>query len=115
MTQWQGEHYRDIAKPQRSLASGTLSNLFIEGHERVLDVGCGDGTITMQLADRISPPGGVVGIDPSPSMIAGARKLGANRPNVDFNDVLDAYESVIGTPGIFRFLQIRIYAERRQR
>jgi len=90
VTQWQGEHYRDIAKPQRSLASGTLSSLLLEGHERVLDVGCGDGTITMQLADRISPPGGVVGIDPSSSMIAAARKLGANRPNVDFHigDVL---------------------------
>jgi hypothetical protein len=31
------------------------------------------------------------------------------------NDVLDAYESVIGSPGIFRFLQARILAERRQR
>ena len=31
------------------------------------------------------------------------------------NDVLDAYESVIGAPGIFRFLQARIHAERRQR
>ena len=55
VTQWHGEHYRDIAKPQRSLASGTLSSLLLEGHERVLDVECGDGTITMQLADRISP------------------------------------------------------------
>jgi trans-aconitate 2-methyltransferase len=90
VTQWQGEHYRDIAKPQQSLASGTLSSLVLEGHERVLDVGCGDGTITLQLADRISPPGGVVGIDPSPNMIAAARELGAKRPNVDFSigDVL---------------------------
>jgi trans-aconitate 2-methyltransferase len=90
VTQWQGENYRDIAKPQRSLASRTLSSLVLEGHERILDVGCGDGTITMQLADRVSPPGRMLGIDPSPSMIAAARKLAANRSNVDFevNDVL---------------------------
>ena len=31
------------------------------------------------------------------------------------NDVLDAYESVIGAPGVFRFLQARIHAERRPR
>jgi hypothetical protein len=29
-------------------------------------------------------------------------------------DVLDAYEAVIGAPGVFRFLQARIHAERRQ-
>jgi hypothetical protein len=31
------------------------------------------------------------------------------------NDVLDAYESVIGTPGVFRFLQAHRHGERRQR
>jgi hypothetical protein len=30
------------------------------------------------------------------------------------SDVLDAYESVIGASGIFRFLQARIHAGRRQ-
>jgi trans-aconitate 2-methyltransferase len=90
MTQWEGEDYRNIAKLQHSIASRTLSRLLLEGHERVLDVGCGDGTITMQLADRVSPPGRVVGIDPSTSMIAAARKLAANRPNAEFevSDVL---------------------------
>jgi trans-aconitate 2-methyltransferase len=90
MTQWEGEDYRNIAKLQHSIASRTLSSLLLEGHERVLDVGCGDGTITMQLADRVSPPGRVVGIDPSTSMIAAARKLAADRPNVEFevSDVL---------------------------
>jgi trans-aconitate 2-methyltransferase len=90
MTQWQGESYRDVAQLQRSVATRTLSSLVFEGHEHVLDVGCGDGTITMQLADRLSPPGRVVGIDPSRSMIAAARELAADRPNIEFDvgDVL---------------------------
>jgi trans-aconitate 2-methyltransferase len=90
VTQWQGEKYRDIATVQRSLASETLASLVLEGHEQALDVGCGDGSITVQLAERLSPPGWVLGIDPSTSMIAAARKLAANRPNIDFevDDVL---------------------------
>jgi trans-aconitate 2-methyltransferase len=90
VTQWQGENQRDIATLQRSIASKTLASLVLEGYECALDVRCGDGTITMQLAERVSPRGRVLGIDTSTSIIAVARQLAANWPNVDFevNDVL---------------------------
>ena len=54
-----------------------------------LDVGCGDGTITMQLAERVSPGDGL-GMDISTSIIAAARQLAANWLNVDLevNNVL---------------------------
>lgn len=43
----------------------------------VLDVGCGPGTITADLAARVSP-GRVVGVDPAPSAVAAARQAVAS-------------------------------------
>src|SRR5262249_20769943 len=52
--------------------------------ERVLDVGCGDGKITAEIAERL-PAGSVVGIDPSEHMIDFAREhFVAGRPNLSF-------------------------------
>ncbi len=39
--------------------------------QRLLDVGCGPGTITLDLAERVAP-GPVVGFDASPEVLAGA-------------------------------------------
>jgi trans-aconitate 2-methyltransferase len=46
-----------------------LRLLKLNGTERVLDIGCGNGKVTAQIASRI-PEGTVVGIDPSSEMIA---------------------------------------------
>lgn len=40
--------------------------------EFVIDIGCGAGTTTLQLAERVGPEGRVLGLDISPSMIEGA-------------------------------------------
>jgi SAM-dependent methyltransferase len=42
--------------------------------ERVVDVGCGCGATTVELARRLGPTGRAVGIDISPAMIAEARR-----------------------------------------
>lgn len=42
--------------------------------DRVLDVGCGCGATTLELADRVGPAGHVVGIDVSAPMLARARE-----------------------------------------
>lgn len=52
------------------------------GH-RVLDVGCGPGTITADLADRVAP-GPVLGIDRSPDVIATAQATVGDRTNLEF-------------------------------
>jgi len=45
----------------------------LQGHERVLDIGCGTGRVTGEIAARVSG-GGVVGLDRSPAMLATAQE-----------------------------------------
>jgi SAM-dependent methyltransferase len=42
--------------------------------ERALDIGCGTGTTTVQLATSVAPGGSVEGLDISPSMVAAAQQ-----------------------------------------
>src|SRR5690349_15635660 len=41
--------------------------------ERVLDVGCGCGGTTAEMARAVAPPGSVVGLDLAEAMVAAAR------------------------------------------
>jgi ubiquinone/menaquinone biosynthesis C-methylase UbiE len=42
--------------------------------ERVLDVACGTGALTLAVAGRVGPDGSVVGLDANPEMLAVARR-----------------------------------------
>src|SRR6185503_5237822 len=58
---------------------------------RVLDVGCGPGTITLGLAQLVAP-GEVVGIDLQPSLIERARALAATREQTNARfEIADVY------------------------
>jgi SAM-dependent methyltransferase len=52
-------------------------------HALILDIGCGPGTITADLADRV-PRGHVTGVDAAPDIIEQARDLARGRGNLDF-------------------------------
>jgi SAM-dependent methyltransferase len=69
MTEWDAGAYHRQSSMQSAMADEVLSGLVLEGSERVLDVGCGDGKITARIAARV-PRGSVVGVDPSREMIA---------------------------------------------
>jgi ubiquinone/menaquinone biosynthesis C-methylase UbiE len=52
-----------------------LGLLDIAADECVLDVGCGSGAVTRDIARRVGPRGRAVGLDPSPALLAVAREL----------------------------------------
>lgn len=56
------------------------------GGEHVLDLGCGNGLLTLELARAVGPAGQVVGLDPSPDMRALAEKRCLELTNVTIRD-----------------------------
>ena len=52
-----------------------LDLLGVKAGERALDVGCGSGVVTRDIARRVGPAGRAIGVDPSPQFLAVAREL----------------------------------------
>ncbi|MCA0871149.1 methyltransferase domain-containing protein [Seohaeicola saemankumensis] len=50
--------------------------------DTLLDLGCGQGLMTVDLARAVGPSGQVIGIDPSADMLEGARQACAGQDNV---------------------------------
>ncbi len=90
MVEWDASEYARRSSLQAAMAQEVLALLNLGGAERILDVGCGDGKITAEIARRAAR-GSVVGIDPSHKMIsfAKAQFSGATLPNLHFQ-VADA-------------------------
>lgn len=69
---WDAATYDRISGPQVEWAQRVLDRLAPEGHETVLDAGCGSGRVTALLIERL-PQGRVIAVDAAPSMVAKAR------------------------------------------
>lgn len=87
---WDASEYARNSSAQEGWAKQLMASLALAGREAVLDIGCGDGKITAELA-RMVPGGSVLGIDSSSEMIDLARSTFPRRlhPNLDF-EVADA-------------------------
>ena len=85
MTEWNAAKYERISALQAAMAQEALSLLNLTGDKTVLDIGCGQGRITREIAARV-PLGRVVGVDASEKMIAFAREHDASspQPNLEF-------------------------------
>ncbi len=71
MADWNAGVYHRVSGPQFGWGLRVLERLELHGTERVVDVGCGTGRLTRELAARV-PDGRVVGVDRSASMLAQA-------------------------------------------
>jgi len=69
----------------REIRQKTINLACIQPGEQVLDVGCGTGTLAIEVACRVGTTGRVVGVDPGTQQIARARSKAArgNLP-IDF-------------------------------
>lgn len=87
---WAPADYAANSSAQFAWARELIARLDLQGNERVLDVGCGDGKITAELASRL-PHGEVIGVDNSSEMIRYAQVAfpSCAHLNLDFR-VMDA-------------------------
>ena len=82
MTEWDAERYHRLSDPQVAWGRRVLDRLAPAAGETILDVGCGTGRLTAQLA-AAAGDGLVVGLDLSNAMLAQAREwLARQAPRV---------------------------------
>jgi trans-aconitate 2-methyltransferase len=84
---WDASDYANHSQGQFGWAMANIGKLALQGNESVLDIGCGDGKVTAEIA-RLVPGGRILGIDQSEEMIALATQR-VQLPNVAFR-VMDA-------------------------
>ncbi|MBI4496383.1 MAG: methyltransferase domain-containing protein [Chloroflexi bacterium] len=63
----------------RELRQRTANLARMQPGDTVLDVGCGTGTLAMEVQSRVGATGRVFGVDPGPQQIARARSKAARR------------------------------------
>jgi ubiquinone/menaquinone biosynthesis C-methylase UbiE len=63
----------------RELRQRTINLARLQSGEQVLDVGCGTGTLAMEVADHVGQAVHVAGVDPGAEQIARARAKAARR------------------------------------
>jgi trans-aconitate methyltransferase len=87
---WNASDYAANSTVQQSWARELISRLNLRGEEHVLDVGCGDGKVTAEIASSV-PRGSATGVDASQHMIRFARETypAGKMPNLKFH-VMDA-------------------------
>ncbi|WP_245631984.1 class I SAM-dependent methyltransferase [Edaphobacter aggregans] len=85
VTEWNAPEYARISELQHAMAAEVLSLLDLGDAKSVLDLGCGTGNVTAEIAARV-PEGRVVGVDASGEMIAFAKERygAAVWPNLSF-------------------------------
>jgi len=81
-----GKAYSAAANFVPKLTTTVVKYLDPQPTDRILDIGCGDGILTAQIASALSS-GEILGLDASPGMIAGAKRMfsSPDRSNCSFH------------------------------
>lgn len=72
--------YLDMMTQSHDYKRDAIAALDLKSGDQVLDVGCGTGDDVRLIAELVGSTGRVVGLDPSETMIAEARRRGEERP-----------------------------------
>jgi SAM-dependent methyltransferase len=83
-SKWNAADYARVGGFVAELGGAALDLLDPQPGERILDVGCGEGTLTKKIVERGAT---VLGIDNSPEMIAAARANGIDAVLMDAADM----------------------------
>jgi len=83
-SKWNAADYARVGGFVAELGGAAFDLLDPQPGERILDVGCGEGTLTKKIAERGAI---VLGIDNSPEMIAAARANGIDAVLMDAADM----------------------------
>ncbi len=93
-------YYRQGRKPYApSLAIALAEHLDLDGHGRLLDVGCGPGTVALSFAHLFES---VVGLDPDPGMVTEAKLAATEEQVAKATWVQMRAEELPGSLGTFR-------------
>ncbi|MBK9925372.1 MAG: methyltransferase domain-containing protein [Anaerolineales bacterium] len=87
---WNAADYAKSSAVQQRWARELIAKMDLQGNEHLLDLGCGDGKVTAEIASVLSN-GYVMGVDSSSEMIELAKSLftSGEYPNLSFQ-VVDA-------------------------
>ncbi len=85
MFKWNAKEYQKSSSAQQKWARELINKMCLDGSERVLDIGCGDGKVTSEIATHLKN-GCIMGIDSSVDMIKLAMKTFPEKehPNLRF-------------------------------
>jgi SAM-dependent methyltransferase len=83
-SKWDAASYATVGAFVAELGGAALDLLDPQPSERILDVGCGEGTLTKEIVERGAT---VLGIDNSPEMIAAARAAGIDAVQLAAEDM----------------------------
>jgi ubiquinone/menaquinone biosynthesis C-methylase UbiE len=72
---------------EKKMGQIALKLMDLKGHEKMIDIGCGTGTLTVEAGQKLSANKGghIIGIDAAAKMIALARKKITAMPQVRFD------------------------------
>jgi trans-aconitate 2-methyltransferase len=92
-----------------------LQRAGLRGDYRVLEIGCGIGTLTQLLAQELGPEGSVLALDLSPKSIEAARSRLASFPNVRFEaadvltlDLPERFDAVV-LPDVIEHIPLELH------
>ena len=85
MFKWDAKEYQKSSSAQQKWAKELIKKMDLNGSEKMLDLGCGDGKITSEIATHLET-GCILGIDSSEDMIKLAKETfpDTEQPNLKF-------------------------------